>query len=427
MRILITGADGFIGRHLIRALTKAGHEVLCCVRNPKRAEKLLPGLRYIACDFSRDRSRSAWIPRLQGVEAVINAAGIIRQQRGQTFDAIHHETPCALFDACESTGVKKVIQISALGADDRAETQFHLSKKKADDYLAMLDLDWIILQPSIVYGPGGKSASLFKALAALPVLPLVGDGQQTIQPIYIDDLASAVVLLMEPSAPTRIRLQAVGPEAITLEELLETFRQWLAIEKTRRVRIPLFLARSMVFLGDIMGASIITSETLRMLLIGNTADPTPFINATGIRPKSLKEVLNQNPSQQADQWHARLYFLRPLLRFSIAFVWISAGLVSAFLYPREESYRLLAQAGISGVLAPLALYGASAIDVLLGILSLVKYRIRLIGSVQLVCIVVYSAIIFLRLPEFWLHPFGPLTKNFPLFVAILVMMAIEDS
>lgn len=87
----------------------------------------------------------------------------------------------------------------------------------------------------------------------------------------------------------------------------------------------------------------------------------------------------------------------------------------------------MAQAGISGVLAPLALYGASAIDVVLGIRSLVKYRIRIVGSVQLLLIVVYSTIISLGLPEFWIHPFGPLTKNIPLIVAILIMMAIEDS
>jgi uncharacterized protein YbjT (DUF2867 family) len=361
---------------------------------------------------------------------VVNAVGILRETDGNTFTALHRDAPRALFDACRLTGVKKVVQISALGADEGARSRFHLTKKAADDYLAGLDLDWTILLPSIVYGPGGKSFALFKALAALPLIPTVGDGRQPIQPIYVEDLAQAVVSLLEQRGPLQMHLAAVGPEVITVIDLLQRLRTWLDLPPTRRLAMPVPLMRIGAKAMDRVGMGHAT-ETLDMLLRGNTADVQPFVRATGVQPRRLGEALAATPSLQQDRWHARLYFLRPLLRLSIAFVWLVTGVISAFVYPVEASYALLARVGIPhsgawGWLAPLALYGASLLDFMLGLATLFRYRIRLVGIVQIVVLTGFSVIIAFGLPEFWLHPFGPLIKNFPLAAATLVMIAIED-
>ena len=191
MRILITGASGFIGSALAAALARRGHEVVACAhqRDPQA-----PALRV---DFMRDVTEADWLPRLKGIDVVINAVGILRETNTGQFDALHHRAPAALFRACQTAGVTRVIQISALGADDGATSAYHRSKKAADDELRKLDLDWSILQPSVVFGSGGASTRLFLLLASLPLIPLIGPGNQSMQPIHIDDLTALLVKLIE--------------------------------------------------------------------------------------------------------------------------------------------------------------------------------------------------------------------------------------
>jgi uncharacterized protein YbjT (DUF2867 family) len=298
--VLVTGASGFIGSYLIQALLHAGHEVRACGRDAERLSARFPDAECLACDFRRDLDAQRWLPRVRGMDAIVNAAGIIRESGGNTFSALHTKAPRALFHACAQAGVPRVVQISALGADAQASSRFHLSKKAADDHLAGLALAWAIVQPSIVYGPGGKSFALFKALAALPVLPLIADGGQRIQPIHIDDLVRGIVQLIEKPEPLRLRLAAVGPDPITVAEWLLRLRAWLGMPRARTLHVPLPLARLAARLGDALGQS--ASQTLGMLLRGNIADPQPWIQATGVQPRSIAEALCAQPAEQADRW-----------------------------------------------------------------------------------------------------------------------------
>src|SRR4051812_32405997 len=182
-RVLLLGASGFIGRRLLDALVAAGHDVTCGARRVQS----LPGCRCIEVDYTRDHALEDWLPRLAGIDVVVNAVGILRETRNASFDALHVAAPVALFNACARAGVRKVVQISALGADEAAESRYHRSKRKADDALAALDVPWVIVQPSLVFGIGGTSAALFSRLAALPLIPVPGRGEQQVQPVHVDD------------------------------------------------------------------------------------------------------------------------------------------------------------------------------------------------------------------------------------------------
>jgi hypothetical protein len=123
---------------------------------------------------------------------------------------------------------------------------------------------------------------------------------------------------------------------------------------------------------------------------------------------------------------ARLYFLRPVLRICLALMWIATGLVSFGLYPLAKSYELMAQIGVTGLPADVALYGAAALDLTLGVLLLVRWRPVLVGAAQLAAMAAFT-LLALGLPaEYWLHPFAPLVKNLPIAAATLVMMTLED-
>lgn len=377
-------------------------------------------------DFARDHDPADWLPRVAEVDIVVNAVGILREGPGQNFEALHVKAPCALFAACARANVRKVVQISALGADDAARTRYHRSKKAADDFLAALPLDWVIAQPSLVFGEGGSSARLFATLAALPVLPLPGNGDQRVQPLHIDDLCVALVGLIETDLYDHRRVALVGPRPLQLREMLAELRAGLGSKPALVLPVPLTLVRIAARLGAALPRLLLDSETLDMLLRGNTAPATATRRLLGRAPRSVREFI---PALQARWWadRARLAWLLPLLRAAVALTWIGTGIVSLGVYPVSESYALLARVGIGASLAPLFLYGAAVVDLALGIgIYVLRRARRWLWRAQMLLIAAYSVIIAAWLPEFWLHPFGPLLKNLPLLAAILLLHELEE-
>ncbi len=427
MHILITGASGFIGTHLTQALLDQGHRVTGAVRDPHSFRHQYPGAEAARIDFTQAVHADDWLPLLHDVDAVINAVGIIRESARQRFRTLHEQAPIALFQACEIAGVSRVIQISALGADKSARSQYHLSKRAADDYLAKSSLSWTILRPSIVYGPGARSMALFKALAALPVTPLVNRGEQAIQPIHIADLTRAVLQCLTADGPAGVRIDLVGPEPVSFRDLMMQLRRWLGLGPLRVLPIPYGLSLLAARLGGFLGGAPLTPETIRMLQRGNTAHVHDFIRCFGFTPRSLQAALWAEPARQAEQWHAGLFFLPLLLRLSLALTWILAGIFSAFVYPLNESYALLAQAGLTGWAASIALYGAAALDLLLGLGTLSGRWLRPVLYGQLALMLIYTLIISFFLPAWWTHPFGPVVKNLPIAVAILALLIMKRS
>ena len=396
MKVLIVGAGGFIGSHAAKAISAAGHEVMAS-----------------ALDFTRTLKPELWFGALRGIDAVVNAAGIFRETRSATFDAVHVDGPCALFAACEAVGIRRVIQVSALGADEHAQSRFHLSKRRADDFLRSRKLAWTIVQPSLVFGMEGASARLFARMAALPVVPLPGEGDQRVQPIHVDDLAELILRLIEQGPPRREIVAAVGPRALSIREWLVMLRAQMKLGRARTMRVPLGLVRL-----------VVGSETLGMLVRGNIADASSMERILGRRARDAADFVKM---EEADLLavRAKVTGLLPVIRAAVAATWIVSGIVSLGLYPVQDSYALLARVGLAGGPATLALYGAAALDIALGVL-VYAWRSRWLWRAQLALIAAYTALLTAFIPELWLHPFGPLLKNLPLAAAILLLYELED-
>jgi uncharacterized protein YbjT (DUF2867 family) len=425
MKVFLTGASGFIGGHVLRALAERGHQVTCLVRGraARAVEALaLPGVTVVRGEFTRPE---AWLTHVPGHDAVVNAVGIIREGPGASFEEVHTRAPVTLFEAAARAGVSKVVQVSALGADGGAQSRYHLSKRAADRRLAELGVPYLILRPSVVYGPGDHSMTFFLSLAALPVAPVPGDGQYQLQPIHVDDLVRAVVLAVERDDIRNAAVDAGGAEAVTFDELLDVLARRLGKKRARKLHLPWGLMRLTAAVTDALGRGPITGEELGMLRRGNVCDPGPFREWFGFTPVPFAVGVARRPLSEADVWHARLAPLRVPLRLCVAFVWVATGVISAF-FSTAQGYELLGRVGITGPLADGALYGTSYLEIGLGLATAVGWRVRLMGAIQIMLVLGFTAILTARLPEVWLDPFGPLTKNVPLLAATLVMMALED-
>ena len=340
MRIFVTGASGFIGRHLVARLCAEGHEVVGAARDLETARRLIPDIEWIHADLNRDVAPEAWAPRLGGVEVVINCAGILQSSAGNDVRAVHEKAPIALFGAAEAAGVRRVIQVSALGAG--AGTEYAASKDAADRWLARSGLEWVVIRPSLVVGRDAYGGTaFFRALAALPwVLPIPGRGEQKFQPIAMEDVAEAVVRLLAADAPAGRILDLTGPREMTLEEILLALRRWLGLPPPVVLRVPMAPIRLAARFGDAMrwfgGRGALSTTSIRQLEFGNTAPPEPFVEALGMRPLALETALARQPAGVADRWHARLYFLRPALRVSLGLFWLWTGIATALFFPRTE-------------------------------------------------------------------------------------------
>lgn len=426
MRIFLTGATGFIGGHILRALVERGHRVTCLCRGRAAKEidaQACPGVTTVEGEFTKPAS---WLGHVAGHDAVINAVGIIRQTRSSTFEAVHAESPITLFEAAVGAGVRKIVQISALGADASAQSQYHLSKRAADVRLATLGVPFVILRPSFVYGPGDHSMTFFASLAALPVTPVPGDGQCRVQPIHVDDLVRAVVMAVERDDLQNLTVDIGGAAPITFDAMLDVLARRLGKTRCRKLHVPWGIMRLAATVTDALGGrGPISGEELAMLRQGSYTDNRPFVDHFGFTPVSFEAGIARKLLSQADRWHARLSHLRVPLRLSVAFIWLATGIISAFV-STAAGFELLRQVGVAGPLASVALYGTSCFEIAIGLATAIGYRIRLMGAIQIVLMLGFMAILTVGMPDLWLHPFGPLTKNIPLLGATLAMMALED-
>jgi len=425
-RVLVLGAGGFIGRHLVARLLAAGHFVTCAGRSPSALRHRFPTCTVRQADLTRD-SAEAWTSRLEGIDAVVNAAGAMTGE----LDKLHASGAVALFDACDRVGVPVVLQISALGAGAQPERRFLATKAVADAHLLHLVADrrpgWRVIRPSLVIGRGGASTTLFCALAALPFPVVLGPGNWTVQPVHIDDLSTILLDLLD-EAPAPAIIDVAGPEAMTTDALTAALRVWLGLPNPRRrLRLPTALLRLGAVINDALpgftrGGARLTRESLAMLMAGNVAGTrAPLVVA---RTRSLADALAAAPSEPGDLLQARLTPLRGLLAISLALIWIGSGVVS-WLVPAARDEALLAGLHLSAGAALSVTRMGAALDIVLGAGLAWRRARNCVLSLQIVVIVAYTALATVLLPDLWRDPFGPLLKNLAVIAASLVLRVLE--
>lgn len=419
MHIFLLGADGFIGRHIATHLRQHGHHVVACARRVSALEQM--GFTTFQADLTKPVN---WAEALKGCDAIINAAGLLNGAETQ-MHAVHSKAPAAFYAAAKKAGLRKIILISAVGIE--AETPFARHRKAGEAVARASGLPAVILRPSMVLGEtsyGGSS--LLRALAALPFIsPMVGNGAQAFDPIHADDLAATVRQALETDDLNGQTLSPCGPERVTQADMLAAMRAWLGRAPARALHLPLPLARAMGWLGDKLNLGPISTAAVAQLEASVTADYATFAKATGQQPRGFSEMLSNRPAGPQDLWHARLYLLRPLVRFSLMFMWLLSGLVGLCL-PPERFLDGLNGVPLSGQALTMAARGAGFVDLAIAFGLLAAWRLPRLALFQLAMVGSYTLAFGLMAPSLWLEPYGGLLKNIPILCLIWVHMILEE-
>jgi NADH dehydrogenase len=292
MRVLVTGASGFVGHEVVGELLARGHEVRALVR--PRSEKKFRHRHQVEIASGDCLHPEALARAALDCDAVIHLVGIIREfpGRGVTFEAVHVQATKNVVDAAKAGGVQRFLHMSALGARPEPADPYHVTNFRADEYVKASGLTYTIFRPSVIYGPGDQSINLFiRQIQRLSFFPVIGDGLYQMQPIPVWQVAQAFALALElPETENRF-YDVGGPEPLTFNEIIDTIAQVLG-RRVKRIHQPVWCMRVAANLCGRFRWFPLTVGQLRMLLEGNTCDPAPFYQDFGLTPISFAAGLS---------------------------------------------------------------------------------------------------------------------------------------
>ena len=311
--VTVFGGTGFVGTYVVRALARKGWRVRVATRRPKRGYRLpsfgdVGQIQLMGCDIN---NREQVDEALSGASAVVNLVGVLSTQGGRSFRKVHVEGAETVAAAAAAKGIKRLVQISALGADARSPSRYGRTKAEGEEMVRKLVPAATILRPSVVFGPEDGFFNRFARMAIWsPALPLIGGGKTKFQPVYVADVAQAAANALSLDQAAGRTYELGGPDVFTFRQVLE-----LVLHETgrRRLLVPMpFFAAELVGLGgDMAGATasgllrlvfgergamaapapMLTSDQVRLLKRDNVAAPRAAgLKALGVEPTSVESI-----------------------------------------------------------------------------------------------------------------------------------------
>ena len=292
--IAIFGGGGFLGKHLMRQLTKLDYRIKVATRNPylKGYLKLLgnPGeIELFKTDiFDSNNVRQV----LKNCDFAINLVGILYETRKQKFDQIHVHFPYLLSNLCNEFGIKNLVHVSALGVKERHVSKYMQSKLQGEKNIEDTFKPSVILRPSVCFGPEDKFFNTFASIAQFsPVLPLVGGGKTKFAPIYVGDVAKAIVKALELNNSEPKIYELGGPENYSLKELMEILL--IEIKKKRfLISIPFAAAKLQSYFLQVFKNPLLTPDQVDMLRENNIVSGDHLtLKDLGITGTAIQSIL----------------------------------------------------------------------------------------------------------------------------------------
>ncbi|MBI4008052.1 MAG: complex I NDUFA9 subunit family protein [Planctomycetes bacterium] len=292
--ILVTGGTGFVGRNMVRKLLQENQKVRCLVRKTSNLS-IFDGLEL---EYSEgDITQPQTLPKaMEGIDTVINLVGIIREGKNVTFEKIHAEGTANVVDAAKKGGIKKFVQMSALGTGAQAVSRYHKTKWQGEEAVRASGLEYVIFRPSIICGADDKFVNMFARMIRQTFLtrmmPVIGSGKYKMQPIYVGDVAHCFVTAAcrgEKQFATTYELG--GPEQLTFNEILNTIMRVMG-KRRIKVHLPLWVGKILAFFMEkLLSAPPLTREQLTMLQIDNICDITAMKSDFDFEPMRFEDAI----------------------------------------------------------------------------------------------------------------------------------------
>lgn len=295
--VTVFGGSGFVGRHVVRALAKRGFRIRVAVRRPDLAGHLQPlgAVGQIHAVQANLRYPDSVRQAVAGAEIVINCVGILYETGRQKFDSVQARGAAAVARAASEAGAR-LIHISAIGADAESAALYARTKAAGEAAVREAAPDAVILRPSIVFGPEDDFFNRFAAMAQMsPVLPLVGGGETRFQPVFVGDLAEAVMAAVDGRANAGATYELGGPAVKSFRELLE-----LVLKTTQRNRLlvplPFGLARLQAKVLQLLPKPMLTEDQVELLKSDNVVSEAAkaegrTLEGLGIHPQSVEAIV----------------------------------------------------------------------------------------------------------------------------------------
>ena len=293
-QIAVFGAGGFLGRHLIRELTKLDYRVKIATRNPFLKGYLRPlgnpgQIELIKTNiFNVEDVKQV----LKNCDYAINLVGILYETRKQKFIQIHSHFPYLLSNLCNEIGIKNLIHVSALGVKEKHSSQYIQSKFQGEKNIQNIFKPSVILRPSLIFGPEDKFFNTFASYARIsPALPLIGGGKTKFAPIYCVDVGKAIVKALELKNTEPKIYELGGPENYSFRELIEIL---LGEIKKKRflVNIPFNIAKFQSYFLQMLPNPILTMDQVELLKYDNIiSGEHPTLKDLGIQGKTIHSIL----------------------------------------------------------------------------------------------------------------------------------------
>ncbi len=297
--ITVFGGSGFVGRHVVHGLARRGYQIRVAVRRPEDAHFLQPfgGVGQIVSVQANLRDTGSVARAVEGASGVVNAVGILFESGRQDFDAIHHEGAKRVAEQTARAGIDHLVHISALGANSLSPAEYARTKALGEDAVRAAHPAAQILRPSVIFGEEDNFFNLFAAMAQIsPFLPLIGGGGTKFQPVYVADVAQAVLNRLQSNTDRSRVYELGGPEIMSFRQVLELV---LAATGRRRllVPIPFALARFEAwFLQMWPWNPLLTVDQVRLLETDNVLSSAArsegrTLQDLGIAPRSARAIV----------------------------------------------------------------------------------------------------------------------------------------
>jgi NADH dehydrogenase len=289
----VFGGSGFIGRYVTKRLAAAGHVVRVAGRDTERAKDLMVAGRVgQVVPLYVSLSNEATVQRaVEGADLVVNLVGILAERRPGDFQRLQAEGPGTIARAAAAAGVSRMVQMSAIGADASSPSLYARTKAAGEDAVRAAIPGATILRPSLVFGAEDQFFNRFGAMAMmLPIMPVI-HGTSRFQPVYVGDVADAVVAGLTRDDAIGRTYELGGPRVYTFKELMAYI-----LHETRRHRplwdVPMGLARIQARLGELVPGKPFTRDQLAMLARDNVVGPgSPGLDALGITPTPVELIV----------------------------------------------------------------------------------------------------------------------------------------